>query len=397
MLYLQIQSKILLQKVRLLFFVFSIFLTFNMVPANASGESKKLTLEECISIALKEHPSAKIAFQNMKAAESRVGMAKATTLPSVELSASYTNSSFPQTDSGSASVISHTGTTQAALKQNLIDFGKRDDKIKEKQKNFEALRAELNVVYNDVVFNVIQAYYGVLAEKEIVYVNKETVLQFEHRLLQAQGFYEVGKRAKIEVTKAEVDLSNARLELIKAKNNEQLAKVKLFNSIGLLEQKEFSIEEKRPATPLLPEFSQIIQQGSNNHPEAIKAKWQRKAQEAVLDANKKEFFPEISGTLGYGWRNNWFPPESPLWSAGVNFTYPIYTGGLLTNQIIEARSHLEAAKANEANVKLAIRFDIEQSYITLKEAIERKSVAALAEKQAEENFILAQGRYAFLF
>lgn len=381
-------------------FLIAMILVLLLTPAcfaDATYTIKKLTLEECIAIALKEHPSAKIAFQNMKAAEAGIGIAKAAVLPSVELSASYSNTGSPQADSSLASTISHTGTTQATLKQSVIDFGKRKDTITEKKWDFEAARADINTAFNNVTLNVIQAYYEVLATKEIVIVNKETVEQFEQRLLQAQGFYDVGKKAKIEVTKAQVDLSNARLELIKAENNRQLAEAKLFNNMGLLEHEEYFIEEKRAATPDLPILSQTIKHSMDNRPEVIQAAWQRKAQEAALARARKEFFPEISGTLGYGWKNNWFPPEAPLWSAAISLTYPVYTGSLLTGQVSLAQAQFEAAKAKETNIRLAARLEVEQSYFALKEAIERKTVAALAEEQAKENFELAEGRYSVGF
>ncbi len=54
-----------------------------------------------------------------------------------------------------------------------------------------------------------------------------------HLLKQAQGFYQVGLKAKIDVTKAEANLYQAEANLIKAKNAVDLAQVTLMTALGL--------------------------------------------------------------------------------------------------------------------------------------------------------------------
>jgi len=56
----------------------------------------------------------------------------------------------------------------------------------------------------------------VLQSKRNRDVAEEAVRQFQKHLEQAKGFYEVGTKPKFDVTKAEVDLSNAKLGLIKS-------------------------------------------------------------------------------------------------------------------------------------------------------------------------------------
>ena len=62
-------------------------------------------------------------------------------------------------------------------------------------------------------------------------------------ITQAKAFYEVGTKPKFDVTKAEVDLSNARLALISAQNSVRIAVVSLNNAMGVPEAPEYSIED----------------------------------------------------------------------------------------------------------------------------------------------------------
>ena len=70
---------------------------------------------------------------------------------------------------------------------------------------------------DQIVFTVKQAYYGVLQAKCKGMFRGDTVKQFDQHLEQAKGFFEAGTKPKFDVTKAEVDLSNAKLNLIRMK------------------------------------------------------------------------------------------------------------------------------------------------------------------------------------
>ena len=49
-------------------------------------------------------------------------------------------------------------------------------------------------------------------------VYETTVQDYELQLKQARAYYDIGKKAKIDVTYAEYNLGKAKLNLIKAKN-----------------------------------------------------------------------------------------------------------------------------------------------------------------------------------
>lgn len=354
---------------------------------NAASIPKQLSLIDCVILALKKHPAISIAFQNVKASSAKVDNAVAATLPFLELTSSYSNAE-------ASNSITHTGQTQMVLTQNILDFGKRWDKITSKKGDMEAAEAGLRSTKETVVLNVVETYYGLLAASQLVLVNKDSVTQFERRLTQAQGFYEVGRKPKIDVTKAQVDLSNAKLELIKAENTERVAKVQLSNAMGLLELEEYTIEDKWPGEPPLPDLADTVQRAFTNRPEVAEARAKREALESLTAFNKKEFLPEISGTAGYGWKSSYFPPGVSAWSLGLTFSYPIYTGGALDSQLAEVEALTKAAIATETNVRLNVRLDVEKEYFALQEAVLRKGVALLAEQQAKENFDLAEGRYS---
>ncbi|MDD5170555.1 MAG: TolC family protein, partial [Syntrophales bacterium] len=82
------------------------------------------------------------------------------------------------------------------------------------------------------------------------------------------------------------------------------------------------------------------------------------------------------------------------WNVGGQVNVPIFTGFLVQNQIAEARANLDVLKANVEALKQQIRLDVEQAYSNLREAADRIATTQLAIRQADENVVLADGRYA---
>ncbi len=219
------------------------------------GES--LNLERCVEIALKMHPNIAAAVHNVNANVSRIGQSKANYYPQINWSSSYSRVSSASGRSGSS--FSSTGTTGSSfggteesfdeystgfnLSQTIYDFGKTPTQVMIQNFNLDSSRSDLENVTEQVIFNVRQTYYGVLQAKRNRDVSAETVKQFQQHLDQAKGFYTVGTKPKFDVTKAEVDLSNAKLNLIKAENALRLAVVTLNNAMGVPDAPEYILED----------------------------------------------------------------------------------------------------------------------------------------------------------
>ena len=100
-----------------------------------------------------------------------------------------------------------------------------------------------------MVLDLRTAYFGYLAARRAMKVQEETVRQNQELMKQAQGFYQVGLKAKIDVTKAEANLYQAEANLIQAKNNVELARVTLMNALGIKTWPYKDVEDVLEVTP----------------------------------------------------------------------------------------------------------------------------------------------------
>ena len=349
-----------------------------------------LNMDTCIEIALKKQPNIVAAKSTVNVNQSRVGQAKANYYPQVDLTSGYSRTSpVSRTDHNSSD--QYTGS--ATLKQNIYDFGKTSTQVDIQNLNLDSSKSDLANVTAQIILNVKQSYYGVLAAKKNRDVADETVKQFQSHLEQAKGFYEVGTKPKFDVTKAGVDLSNSRLNLIKAENSLRLAVVTLNNAIGVPDAPEYTIEDNLSFLKSGIVFTEAIERAYKNRQDLTSLVFKRQAAEKSVKLAETGYYPALTGNAAYNRSGEKFPLGEG-WNAGVTLSFPIFSGFLTKYQVEEAKANLDVLKANEELLKQNIFLEVQQIYLNLEEAEERIPVAELAVKQAEENLELANGRYA---
>jgi len=233
----------------------------------------------------------------------------------------------------------------------------------------------------------------VLVAKRNMDVAQESVDSFQKHLDQAMGFYQVGTRAKFDVTKAEVDLSNAKLKLIQAQNSYRVAMVTLNNAMGLVEAPEYTLEDNLSYQKYEVGFEEALKQAYDNRPDLLALLSQEKAAKKSVELAGLGYLPTLTGNADYKWQGQEFP-LADSWDVGAVLSWPLFNGFLTKNQVDENKYNLNVVKANQALLKQSILLEVRQAFLNLQAAEEGIPYAQLVVKQAQENLDLANGRYA---
>lgn len=390
-------------------FFLAVLITVFPVVVNAEEVIQKgevLTLERSVEIALRRQPSILAAQGNVDVYYARKGQAEAGYYPQVNADAGYSRikpvrGSVTSVNAGPVTSV-NAGSSNSfdqysadvTASQMIFDFWKTGTQVKIQKLSMDAARSDLLNTEEQVILNVKQAYYQVLKAKRNLDVAGETVKQFQQHLEQAKAFYEVGTKPKFDVTKAEVDLGNAQLNLISVRNSLKIAKVILSNALGVPEAPEYQIEDNLSFSQYSVGLQEAIDKAYENRPELKSIFFKKKASEESVSLAKKGYFPVLSGNAGYSWTGERFQNGGDGWSAGLTLSIPIFSGFLTKHQVSEARANLLVLTANEETLRQSVLLEVQQSFLNLTEAEERISVTELTVKQAQENSEIANGRYA---
>ena len=362
--------------------------------AAAINPDEILTLAKVVAITRQNQPALIAARGNVNASQSRVGQARAPYYPQVNGSGSYDRLSpggtmYGLTDNNSYNRMA----VGLSASQMICDFGKTTTKVEIQKTNLDSARADLNAADDSAVFNAKLAYYNILKIARNTVVATETVKQFEEHLAQAKGFFEAGTKPKYDVTKAEVDLSHAKLVQIQVENNLRLARVILNNAMGLPDAPDYKLEDTLTSDKFTLPFEQALGMALNYRPDLKALVLKKQAALQSVDLARKGDAPYLSGNAGTAYTGDG-DTNGQEWNAGVALNIPIFNGHLTRHQIDEAKANADILAANVTTLQQAIHKEVQQSYLNLQEAEERIATTKLAIQQAEENSTIASGRYS---
>ena len=274
----------------------------------------------------------------------------------------------------------------------LYDFGVTQNQVTIRKLDNQGYKITLTGTVNDVICQVKQAYYNLQYAIEAKKVAEDMVAKYAAFYDQAKAFYTVGTKPKVDVTIAEVNLSNAKLTLIQAENAVDIAMAKLNNTMGLPYFNKYKINESLRYEPCDVTLESAIKIAQESRPEFQLAEVKVEEARQNVKLVKKSYFPQLSveGQFQVGGRT---PASNYGYNFGGYLNFPTINGMLIKNEIKEAKALHSKEQANAINTKNNIYYEVQESYFSLKEKKNKIPVAFLGMKQAKENYELSYGRY----
>ncbi len=290
------------------------------------------------------------------------------------------------------------------LSQLLTDFGRTVNlvgysKLLEKAQNANALATA-----EDIVLATDQAYYNALQAQALLKVAQQTVDTRQAVEHQVNELAQSKLKSGLDLSFAEVNLSQAKLLQLDAQNNVDSTIAALTAVLGIDKQTNYELVEERaelPAPP--PDINVLLNTALQQRPDLQAFTFHQQAAEKFQRAQRDQMFPTISalGIAGGapvrpdcfgGCFPNYFI-SSWYGAIGVNMSIPIFNGFLYSAQAKEAKYRATAAAENTRDMRDQVVRDVRTAWLTAKTSFQRVGVAAELAKQADLSLSLAQERY----
>ncbi len=365
---------------------------------------RELGLEEAVNIGLENAPLIVARIGDYVASQQRVNQALAPLLPQLTGTGSWGRLRSISTITGDGG-YSDFGSASVTASQLLFDFGRTWAAKDVAKSNAQALKEVLEAQKLDIAQLVKTQYFTLLLSKRLVQVNLAALDRAEVNLRSAQGFFQVGTQPKSFVTRAEVDVANGRVNVIRAQNAVNLARVALNTAMGIAVNAPTEVKDLLSYQQFPTNRDLLISEALRNRPEYRQVKAQAEASDASVRQTFRDFFPNLIGSGTYGIAGvtgapaagsrstSGFTDYGNEWNVGLTLSWSIFDGGGKIARYKEAKANLEASQARVRDAELQIWQNVEQSYLNLGEAEERIGAAQKAVESAEENYQLARGRF----
>lgn len=364
--------------------------------AGAAGAQEVLTLQEAAASTVARHPDLQAAESRVAGAEARADAARAAFYPTLDAGIGANHSEASGSSGSGLTVTRAGGNTNYSIgftgRQTVFDFGRRRSRVRAADETLQASLDDLEDTRQALLLTVSEAYFGVLREAAGVEIQEDNVRNAEELLRQAQGFYEAGTRARIDVTRAESDLANARVLLIQAQNLERRARVALGTAMGLPDAIESPLAVQGLPVPEW-DVEEAFQAATGFRPDVLAARDRLEAARARVNLAVAEYRPTIDASGQYRMSDSDFPPEQNSWNLGMDISVPILSYPTLQAAVAEAEAAVSEQEALLASLLLRVRREVADQVLNVRASREAVEAADAGRKAAEDNHALASERY----
>jgi outer membrane protein len=392
-------------------------------PAGAIGaevpirQGQELTLEQAVSIALTLHPRILASESQLSSAREEVGVAESQLLPQTYGVGEYLRGtdnglggdtayiggyefpSLPHTpherpaDAGQSWDTHDNYLTGLSIRQYLFDFGRVRGLIHEQQYEAQAAKARYDLARLNLILEVCQRYFDVLATKARIKVYEKAVEQRQEHLHEARLMAQAELKPEIDVYTTQAQLSRSQLDLIRARNAGADAKVALDNAMGLSENSlEYHMADQLAWDPINVTLPQLLDAAFGLRPDLKMMTHQAEAAGARVKIYRSDYFPTLQGVGDYETTGTGLPAANNF-DVGIVVSWPIFNGFQTEHQVAQARYNQEAIKHQIEDLRQQIVLEVTRSFLDW-----QASVAAIGKAQAvldasQEELHLAEHRY----
>jgi outer membrane protein TolC len=378
----------------------------------AKQDTLSLTLQQCISIAMDESPTIRIAQRDIERVDYANKEKMSALFPAINASASYSRTlkkqkmffdipGFPSSPDGievgqdntfagvlSASMPIISPTLWASLKMNETDAAL----------TMESARSSKLSLINSVT----KAFYGVLLAQDSYKVFERTYQNAAENARIIQNKFEQGAVSEFEWIRADVQVRNALTNLVSAESAINLSTLQLKMLMGIDMHTAIQPTGKLADYESLV-FEQAIQLSNNSldkNTDLNQFDLKAKQLKQSLEIQKSTWLPTLSASINYQYMSMpnddvafkdyyWFPTST----AGLTLSIPIFQGGSKHYKAKQLQVQIKAMDDQRENLKRSLELQAITFTDNMIKAIEKMESGKKALTQAEKALDISQKMY----
>ena len=365
--------------------------------------ARPIALDEAVRLAQRNAPAAVQARGQLRSGRAGIRSSYFAFVPNISLSAGSTRQAGDRFDPVRDEVVSGQTTWQYGdgynLNLTLFDGGRRIFDIGAARANFRA--AEANEVTQEftVALDVKREYYNVLAARESEAAAAAQLEQAEQQLRAASARVMAGVATRSDSLRSVIQVGNARLALLTARNNYNAANAALTRLVAT----PFvvtAMPEDTLQRVVLDVDSVRLADLAENGPAVRQAQAQHAAARAGERAARTPYLPTISANYNWGRSASASSLEiggDPLIKSNslrLSVSFPVFDQFQREEAVVRASVAEDNARAALRDARLASQQQLIQFVGSLRTAEERVGIQTASVAAAEEDLRVQSQRYA---
>lgn len=374
-------------------------------------EKEELTLLSAVDLALRHNPLIRAAISGRKIADGQLGEARAGRFPLLQFSETFTRSNNPvfvfgslleqsrfgpqNFDTGSLNSPEPLNNFRTAITVRLPLFDQLETGTRIDQAIIGQKQADLQkeMIEQQVRFEVLRAYYGILIAQARKEVTEEAVHMAEADVRRIRDMFTTGLVVRADLLATEVQAAEFRQQRVQATGEAITALALLDASLGLpgktsrkvsgrLGEKIFDVSEP----------DELIRLALLHRPDYLRASYTVRSTEKRIRGARGQYLPKVDLFSTYGASGRDLTSGSADYALGAGLTYNLFDPGRGA-RIDQARAARALAGVEQEHLANRIRLEIIQAHQQFVTARERLVLAVQTVGQAQEALRIVQDRY----
>ena len=370
------------------------------IVGTPSPAGTRLTLAEAEKIALEHNPNVSIAHLLQLAQTEVTREVRSGEMPTA--AADLTTVGAHDNSRITAGVLNNPTVYDRAaggltVRQLITDFGRTRNLVRSARSNAKAQFDTERATVEDITLAVDQAFYQALTAQSTLKVAQQTLATRQATAEQIGALTQQKLRSTLDLSLADVQVSQAQLLLLDVQNSAQSAVAALNAILGSETDRQYELVDETPNNPQpAPDnVEDLVQLAFSSRPDlaTLNDRWLA-AQHFAL-AEHDLLRPAVSALAATGGtpvraneiQSSWYG------AAGANISIPIFNGFQYTARAREADLRARAASEQVRNLRDTIARDVRTAVLNAQSALQRIAVSRQLLDQANNALELAQTRY----
>lgn len=352
------------------------------------GECASLSMEEAIQTALVNNPDVNITRLAEETAQAKLSQARGSNSISVKAGTNFGKSE--QNDMG----WNNNNNTSISASLPIFNGNINGRNIENAEIGVDIAKLQTQRKWETTKLEVIKAYYNVLQAKKETAVYQDSVEKYQLHLNNVEQLYNAGSKAKIDVLRSQVELSDAKQALIKGQNACENSISILKNLLYMDQNEPLELTDDFVYEPFDEDVNSCVAYALENRKDLIVDTYQVQQKELALKNAQAGYMPTVDLNVSTGWSKQVTPSRdnhSVSGTIGVNWN--IWDSGVTKGKVNAAKVDLETAKLTLNKDKSTVDMNVRTDYNSMREAEKRFESTKEAVREAQEDYFIANEKY----
>lgn len=376
-----------------------------------ASSNDDLTLPDAVEVALRTNPLTRATARGREIADAQLDEARAGRYPQLQVNETITRGNNPVYVFGSLleqgrftarnfdlNALNDPGAltnvrTGLTFRMPLFDQRRTATRIAQGRIGQEQADAQTETVAQQIRFEVVKSFYGVLLAEAKIEVARDAVRMAEADVKRIRDLFETGVIVHADLLAAEVQLSEFRQQRIEAESDLITAQAALNTALGLpldtqrnvagrLDERDFNVESRE----------ELIRLALESRPDYKRATLSVRAAQEQTHGARSESLPRVDAFANLGYSGRSPVTGSTDYVVGASVTYNLLDKGRRA-RLDQAKAAEGMAEAEKEQLASQIRFEVVRAYQQFVSARERIEVTDRMTAQASEALRIVQDRY----